>query len=533
MITRVIIKNYRLFQELTFLPEAGLNVIVGDNESGKSTLLEGISMTLNGRINGRWIGDDLNPYWFNKDVVEEFFNAYAEGSSIPTPPHILIEVYFSKEDPPQKQRGKENTLREDCPGISLSIDLDKDYKEQFLEYLKSEHPPILPVEYYSITWKGFDGTILQKRPAELQISYIDSRTIRSSSGIDHHTRQMLSDNVEKKEGATISLALRKAKHELTKTVLDNVNKKLQDQSQAYEVDRIGLEMDQSSSASWDASVVPQIDSIPFAMAGQGQQVIIKMALALHASIDKTNFVFVEEPENHLSFTNLTRIISMIEKLSHGRQSFVSTHSAYVLNRLGLDKLHLINKGHIARFDELSEDTVNYFKKLSGYDTLRLVLANKIVIVEGPSDEMVFNRAYLDVTGKNPRDEGVDVFVQGIQNRRGLELCKALNKSAAVIRDVDKQTPEYWKKKADGLLMTGIREMFIGSKENGTTLEKQIINANSEKIPELKMIVGCPTEEDLEDYMIENKTEVAWRITSSSEKINYPDFIQNAIDFVRK
>lgn len=154
MITRVIIKNYRLFQELTFLPEAGLNVIVGDNESGKSTLLEGISMTLNGRIDGRWIGDDLNPYWFNKDVVEEFFNAYAEGSSIPTPPHILIEVYFSKEDPPQKQRGKENTLREDCPGISLSIDLDKDYKEQFLEYLKSEHPQYCQLNIIPSLGKG-------------------------------------------------------------------------------------------------------------------------------------------------------------------------------------------------------------------------------------------------------------------------------------------------------------------------------------------------------------------------------------------
>lgn len=69
MITKVIIKNYRLFQELTFLPEAGLNIIVGDNESGKSTLLEAISMTLNGRINGRWVGDELNPYWFNKAVV--------------------------------------------------------------------------------------------------------------------------------------------------------------------------------------------------------------------------------------------------------------------------------------------------------------------------------------------------------------------------------------------------------------------------------------------------------------------------------
>lgn len=533
MITRVIIKNYRIFKDFNFQPKEGLNIIVGDNESGKTTLLEAISITLNGRINGHWLGDELNPYWFNIDVVKEYFNKYAGGAYIPDPPQILIEVYFSKDDPPQKQRGKDNTLREDCPGISLLIELDQEYREQFYEYLKGDHPPILPVEYYTITWRGFDGTALKKRPVELQVSYINSRTIRSSNGIDYHTRQMLSDNVEKKESAEISLALRKAKHDLTKSVLNNVNKKLQDQSQAFKINTIGLEMDQSSSASWNASLVPIIDEIPFAMSGQGQQVIIKIVLALYASVDKTNFVLIEEPENHLSFTNLTRIISIIEELSKGRQAFVSTHSAYVLNRLGLDNLHLLNKGNITNFGKLSEETVNYFKKLSGYDTLRLVLAQKIVIVEGPSDEMIFSRAYRDVTDHNPSDDGIDVFVQGIQNRRGLELCKSLNRKAAVIRDVDKQTPDYWKEKAADLLLPGIREMFIGLKENGTTLEKQIIKANVDKVDELKKIVGCPSKEDLEEFMLENKTEVALRIASGSQKINYPDYINDAIEFVRK
>ena len=39
--------------------------------------------------------------------------------------------------------------------------------------------------------------------------------------------------------------------------------------------------------------------------------------------------------------------------------------------------------------------MNYFKKLPGYDTLRLVLAKRVILVEGPSDELVVQRAYRD------------------------------------------------------------------------------------------------------------------------------------------
>lgn len=41
-IEKVKIKNYKLFQDFTMLFNDDLNIIVGDNEAGKSTLLEAI-----------------------------------------------------------------------------------------------------------------------------------------------------------------------------------------------------------------------------------------------------------------------------------------------------------------------------------------------------------------------------------------------------------------------------------------------------------------------------------------------------------
>ena len=77
MITKVRICGYRIFREFEFKPNQRLNLIVGGNESGKSTLLEAMILALTGRINGRRASEELNPYWFNTDLVEEFVSKTA------------------------------------------------------------------------------------------------------------------------------------------------------------------------------------------------------------------------------------------------------------------------------------------------------------------------------------------------------------------------------------------------------------------------------------------------------------------------
>ena len=531
LIERIHVRNYRTFNTLDLKPKDGMNIIVGNNDAGKSTLLEAISLVLNGRLNGRWIGDELNPYWFNTEVVRDFFDAFNKGEEV-IPPSILIELYFGKEDQPQKLRGKNNSFSLDCPGVSLSVEPDPEYSTQIQAYLQGDHPPLLPVEYYKINWKGFDGNALNKRPMELKTAIIDGRTIRSTRGIDIQTRQMLSDYIDGKDSADISVAYRQAKYQLTETMLKQVNQQIQEGTRDIHSHELGLQLDQSSSANWESAIIPHIDSVPFSMAGQGQQVLMKLALALKSSEEKSNFVIIEEPENHLSHTSLTGVVNLIDRLSSGRQTFIATHSSYVLNRLGLDRLILIHKGQTAEFDNLSADTIEYFKKQSGYDTLRLVLARKLVIVEGPTDEMLFNRAYFDSSGKYPIDDEIDVVTQGTRNRRALELCHVLNRSVAVLRDVDKQTPEYWKDKAKEYLKDGEREMFIGLREAGETLEPQVIFANQTQEPTLKTIVGCPEEQDLCSYMTSNKTEVAWLIANSPTTINYPQYFLDATRFVK-
>lgn len=531
MITRVIVKNFRRLRRLDFTPLDGMNIIVGDNEAGKSTLLEALSLVLTGRVNGRRASEEINPYWFNVDEVSEFFAQVATGAIV-QPPKILIEAYFAKDDQPQTLRGKTNSRREDCPGLRLEIDLDPEFDLEFSEYLRGSHPPVLPTEYFQSRWTDFRDMGLQRRPPEFAIAFIDSKTVRSTSGVDYYTRQMLADAVERREGAKISVAYRQSRHELTQSALSGVNQAIKTMTEQTIGERIELHMDQSNSTSWEAAVIPQVGQVPFALAGQGQQVKIKTALALQSTANKTGFVLVEEPENHLSHTSLSAVVNSIETLATGRQSFVVTHSSYVMNRLGLDRLHLMYRGTISDFQTLNDGTVEYFRKQSGYDTLRTVLARRLVIVEGPSDEMLFNRAYKDRIGVDPTDDGVDVITYGTQNRRPLELAHLLDRPAAVLRDVDKRTPQYWRDRAKPFLKEGVREMFIGDPNDGNTLEPQICAANSSSLDTLRAIVKCSEGTDLVDHMTGDKTEAAWLIATSTSQIAYPAYFIEAIDFIR-
>lgn len=529
MITRIVATNYRCFKELDFAPNAELNILVGDNEAGKSTVLEIISLVITGRVRGRWAAEDLNPHWFNQETVKKFFQDHKAGSN-PDLPQLVLEVYFDKEtDGASRLRGAHNSKSEDCPGISLSIIPDPEHADELQEYLSlGDLPKLIPTDLMLVSWRDFSGKPITRQPRGLGVAKVSVGATSNSSGVDFKLKQLLRDFVTPKEAAHIALDYRKSKAKITDGILAEVNTRIQTEDNSFDVN---LKMDQTANSNWSTVVTPHIDEVPFGLLGQGRQVGTKIALAMHRSTDGTQFVLVEEPENHLSHTGLTKMLGTISDLADGRQLFITTHSSFVLNRLGFDALHLMHQARIVPMTEsiITIDTIDYFKKQSGFDTLRLAIANKAVVVEGPSDEMIFNLAFERITGKSPRNAGIDVVVLGTRGKRALELAKALGKKTAVLRDNDGKDPSHWIGQAGDLIKSGEREMFVGTVSGGKTLEPQLISVNGEEL--LRKALDLEASDDLEKFMIDNKTESAWRLVQSGQTLKWPSYITESIDFI--
>jgi predicted ATP-dependent endonuclease of OLD family len=224
------------------------------------------------------------------------------------------------------------------------------------------------------------------------------------------------------------------------------------------------------------------------------------------------------------------LLEKIKNKCKGKQMIIATHSAYVLNRLGLEYLILLSGNNTMTLKNLPPDTRNYFKKLSGYDTLRLVLAKKAILVEGPSDELIVQKAYLLKHNKLPIKNGVDVInVRGLSFSRFLDIAKELKTNVVVVTDNDgdyaKKVDEKYK---DYKSFSNIK---ICRSENNSvpTLEPQIVASNRREV--LNEIFGTSHKniESLKKYMENNKTECGLKIFETNKTIIFPKYIEDAIE----
>lgn len=538
VIERVRIAGYRKLRALEFAPHQRLNILVGDNDAGKSTLLEAITLALTGRVNGRLASDEINPFWFNAAMITEFFDARARGET-PAPPTIEIEVFLHNREEFARNlfgaHNSENPARS-CAGVRLRVEPDPDYGDEIERYLSDRQensggPAALPVEYYRVDWRTFSGKVLIARPKELTTAIIDSRTIRASGGMDFHFKQILNDHLDPTDKAAVSLAVRATRDEVSSPHLQTVNDKMADLTGPLDDQPLKLALDQTGRGAWDSNVIPHVSDVPFTLSGQGQQASIKIALAMGRKASEAQTVMIEEPENHLSHTNLNKLLARIDDLAgEEQQLLVTTHSAYVLNRIGLDGLQLVGDNGVFTLLDLDDDTVTYFKKLPGYDTLRMALAARLILVEGPSDELVVERFYRDThDGRRPIDDGIDVIsMRALSLKHCLRLVRALRKQCAVLRDNDDRDQAGLRVELADYLGDG-RGLFMGAAGEGKTLEPQLVYANDE--PTLRAVLGITERADLATWMENNKTEGALRILESPKMIKAPSYIRDAIAFL--
>ena len=167
------------------------------------------------------------------------------------------------------------------------------------------------------------------------------------------------------------------------------------------------------------------------------------------------------------------------------------------------------------------------------------MTRRAILVEGPSDELIVQRAYKDKYGALPIEQGVDVIsVRGLSFKRFLDIAKKLDKKVAVVTDNDGKYETRIKNKYEAYL--GIACIKICASENNEleTLEPQFVEANKDKLDDIRRAIGIkkedyPTQENLSDYMEDNKTDWALSVFKSETLFDYPLYITEAIDWVHE
>lgn len=531
MITKIVLKNFKLFRNAIIAFGTGLNVLVGDNDAGKSTVLEAINLGLTKRWNGRYFEQELSHHFINAAAAADFVAA-AKSGEIPQPPALIVEVYLTDDPKLASLKGTNNSLREDAPGYRLQAGLDGEFQAEFAEFLaEPSEVTSVPTEFYKVDWTTFAGQIVNVRAPRVKSSLIDASRIRLQSGTDYHLQKIISETLDAKQRAILARGYRVHQERFgAEPSIETVNAAVAQEGATVTDKNFTLEIDISGANGWESALSPHLDRLPFHFSGSGEQNRLKILLALTRRVAESHVILVEEPENHLSFPNLTDLIDRVVRQSQGRQVIVATHSSFVVNKLGLEQLMLLSAGAVSKISDLPEGTQDYFRKLAGYDTLRLVLASKVVLVEGPSDELVFQRAYHDRKSRRPIEDGIDVIsVRGLSAQRFLDLAIPLQRRTVVLADNDsdhtKKVDERYAKYTTHDFITIARS----DDDSRATLEPQLIGSIGREL--LNQILGKSfgTDDELLAYMTNNKTDVALALHDTVEKVTWPKYIEDAID----
>jgi predicted ATPase len=548
-ITKVIVDNFKKFNLQSFDFNDELNIIVGDNDSGKSTLLEAIELCINGRYRGKSIVAGLTPELFNQKATDSYLASDKSSEYLPT---VKIEVFL--EGCPS-YRGLNNSLKVDAEGMILKVIFDEDLisaYEEFVEYCGDINT--IPVEFYKVEWFDFSWNKIKFLNREAKALFIDPSRLHPTYGKTQYISNIIDASLCKKEQALLNLNYRQLKHSFNEQPqVKAINDQLDSDNKVTD-QALAIVADISSSQNIESGLQLAVDDVSFPLIGKGEQNQIQIKLALANKADNIDFVMIEEPENHLSHINLSRLVCSIAEQTK-KQLFLTTHSSYVLNKLNIKNLCLIG-GKYKQLKDIDKKVAKRLQRLPGYDTLRVALAQKIILVEGPSDELLLKKIYHEKHNILPEEAGIDIIVvRGIGFKNYLEIAKHIETAVNVVKDNDgdhqKNIIDYSVKYEDFDFIN----FYSPKDDNLNSLEPALISSNSSSQANLdayakvtlstrtfnKYKEKCTDLDEKQDFLKKwyggngenhgaRKVDAAIRVFDSEAKIQFPDYLIEALNF---
>ncbi len=518
-IKKIKLFNFKRFNELEVEFDETINLLIGDNEAGKSSILLALDLVLSGsRSKVETIGlSNL----FNATVVNDFLNGTKKFNQLPC---LTVEVYLNEQNNPDLN-GKDNSEDSACDGLRLTCKpVEEDSRE--IQNILDQEDPNFPFEYYSIKFSTFSDYTYTGYRKFVKHLVIDSSQINNEYATREYIKTIYNSNVNSAERNKHQNEYRRYKFDFRNNALSGLNKRLG----SYKFD---IKTGNKSNLQTDLTITE--DDISIENKGKGRQCFIKAEFALqrnNAEQDLDVLLF-EEPENHLSHTNMNNLVQRISE-SENKQIFITTHNNLICTRLNLRKAVMLNSSsnNSALLSELPEQTAKFFMKAPDNNILEFILSNKVILVEGDAEFILISPLYRTVTGENLEDSNIHVIsVGGTSFKRYIDIAKILKIKTAVIRDNDTDfqahcVDNYSDYRSDNI------EIFYEEDNTKSTFEICFYDVNKTVCDEL-FLPGRRTL-TVQEYMLKNKADVAFELLDKkAAELIAPTYMRAAIEWIKE
>jgi len=279
-------------------------------------------------------------------------------------------------------------------------------------------------------------------------------------------------------------------------------------------------------------------------------------------IEKESYIalLIEEPEAHLHPQLQNVLFSYFEILSNKMQVFITSHSPTITAKTNLDTVivfqNINNKIHTLSLknSDLDEEDRSYLHRFLDVTKAQLFFANGVILVEGISESLLFP-VFARIMGEKDKDgdkEKYDLTKWGIEivNVGGVSFShfakifnskeenKRLNSRCVVVTDSDSIDNKMSERAQNALkLKSGILDVQMSKK----TFEHDLFNQdkNSDIIKEVYKDMHPETDiKDADNFLNKlssnrDKGEFAQKLASKINASNFsvPEYIKKSIEWV--
>lgn len=517
-IKKIKLHNFKRFKTFTVEFDEKLNLLVGDNESGKSSILEAINLVLSGsrsKIEGIGL-ENL----FNSDIIKEFLSSDKSYDNLPT---LFAELYFNEQNN-FELNGRNNSEGIVCDGLKLEFVPNDDLSREIKEIL-AQTDTSFPFEFYNIKFNTFQGDGYSGYKKYLRHILVDNAQISSEYAIKEYVKDMYSSFASSVEKNKHHNDYRNHKEAFKSNVLHELNSR---------VPSYDFTIRNSSKSNLETDLTLSENSINIENKGKGIQCFIKTEFALSRNENNIDVILLEEPENHLSHINMKKMIRNISKASE-KQIFITTHNNMISARLDLRKSILLNSNSEIPIllKSITESTAKFFIKAPDNNLLELVLSKKVILVEGDAEFILMESFFKLITSSDLDISDIHIIsVDGTSFKRYLEISKELNIRTAIIRDNDGNYQNNCIDNYQDFNDCDNIKIFSETDNSKSTFELCLYEKN-QSICDSLFSAGRRSL-TVQQYMLNNKAEVAYELLDKkATEIVVPEYIKLAIEWIKE
>lgn len=528
MISRIIIQNFKRYQKVDFTCNSEVNIFVGENGAGKSTLLYAIGLVLSGSHS--LIERSSLANIFNQEAILEFMST----KDIKQLPEVIIEIFFDEINTEISSNfnleGKHNSQNIKAFGLSLKITPNQDYITEMNSVLNDSNWTVFPFEFYRVEFLTFSGKSYSSynKPYKFIHSIVNTSLIDTQQEIQKRIHEVYLDNISAENRAKVN-------HQYRINSLNFLHTLRKDELLKENGSEFQLHFDESENSFRD-SISAVKNGVDIKNLGQGEKVLLGVENAYSHLKETVKILLIEEPENHLSFQNLQKLVNMLSS-NTGVQVFIGTHSNMIASRLGVDNLHFLDNGQIFKLEGLNRDTIRFFQKSTNQNLLNFSLGKKIMLVEGNAEYILMEKFFEMIHSKKPEDFNVSIIsVDGLSFERYLEIAACfVDKKVVVITDNDSDYEGNVQSKYSSYQQFQNIKVSSDLDNDNQTFEICIYKNNKALLDSS----GLTKSKDLQGYMLREKAEFALRLLEHletdniSKKFIIPNYIKEAIEWIIK